>query len=94
MQGGRPEEEGDHHPLPGDAERDSGPDRGAQQPKHQAVPGEQRPGREAQRAHLTIRPTRGGTDPFTRRAQTNSLSLEQNPTEAAQNARTCSYDST
>lgn len=92
MQGGRPEEERDHHPLPGDAERDSGPDRGAQQPKHQAVPGEQRPGRETQRAHFTIRPTRGGTDPVTRPAHPNSL--EQNLTEADQNARTCSYDFT
>lgn len=44
MPRGRPEEEGDHHPLPGNAERDPGPDRGAQQPQHQAVPGEQRPG--------------------------------------------------
>lgn len=44
MQRGRPEEERDHHPLPGNAERHPGPDRGAQQPQHQAVPGEQRPG--------------------------------------------------
>lgn len=62
MQRGRPEEERDHHPLPGNAERHPGPDRGAQQPQHQAVPGEQRPGWETQGTHFTIRPAGGGTN--------------------------------
>lgn len=65
VQRGRLEEERDHHPFPGDTERDSGPNRGTQQPQHQAVPGEQRSGRETQGAHFTIRPARGGIDPAT-----------------------------
>lgn len=65
VQRGRPEEERDHHPLPGDAERHPGPNRGAQHPQHQAVPGEQRPGREAEGAHIAVRPAREGTDPDT-----------------------------
>lgn len=64
VQRGRSEEKRDHHTLPGHAERDSGPNRGAQQPQHQAVPGEQRPGREAQGSHFQIRPARGGSDPI------------------------------
>lgn len=63
VQRGRPEEERDHHALPGHAERHSGPNRGAQQPQHQAVPGEQRPGWEAQGSHFTIWSARGGSDP-------------------------------
>lgn len=62
VQRGRPEEERDHHALPGHAERHSGPNRGAQQPQHQAVPGEQRPGWEAQGSHFTIWSARGGSD--------------------------------
>lgn len=59
---GRPEEERDHHPLPGDAQWHPGPDRGAQHPQHQAVPGEQRSGGETQGAHFTVRPARGGNE--------------------------------
>ena len=61
--GGWPEEEGHHHSLPEHAQRHPGPDRGAQQSQHPAVSGEQRPGGETQRAHLAVRPERGGTGP-------------------------------
>lgn len=61
----RLKEERDHHPFPGDSDRHSSPDRGAQQQKHQAVSGEQRSGRKTQVPHYTIRPARGGTEQTT-----------------------------
>ncbi len=68
----RPEEERDHHPFPGDTERDSGPNRGAQQPQHQVVPGKQRSGRETEGAYFTIWPARGGIYPATHWVHTGS----------------------
>lgn len=65
VQGGRHETQRDHQSLPEHAERHPGPDRGAQHAQHQAVQREQRPGRETQGAHCTVRPEGGGREPYT-----------------------------
>lgn len=65
VQRGWPKEERDHHPFPGHAQWDSGPNWGTQQPQHQTVSGERRSCRKTEGTHFTIRPARGGMDPAT-----------------------------